>query len=91
VIRALALALACVAACRGHEAAPASPTATAKQKPIGQHGDVCALGNRPREDNAKVAVVECGPGLACCYPCGIDGCDSVCHTADECNADQMRP
>ncbi len=20
----------------------------------------------------------CGPGLSCCYPCGIEGCDFVC-------------
>jgi len=23
----------------------------------------------------------CGPGLACCYPCGIRGCDFVCTVA----------
>lgn len=22
---------------------------------------------------------ECGPGLSCCYPCGIPGCMSVCE------------
>ena len=21
---------------------------------------------------------ECGPGLTCCYPCGVPGCESVC-------------
>jgi hypothetical protein len=30
-------------------------------------------------------------GLSCCYPCGIDGCDSVCHTREECDMDRMRP
>jgi hypothetical protein len=21
---------------------------------------------------------SCGPGLSCCYPCGIEGCQNVC-------------
>ncbi len=21
---------------------------------------------------------ECGPGLSCCYPCGVEGCEDVC-------------
>jgi hypothetical protein len=33
----------------------------------------------------------CAEGLSCCYPCGTDGCDSVCHTPEECQVDQMRP
>ncbi|MFO0711309.1 MAG: hypothetical protein U0353_15780 [Sandaracinus sp.] len=25
---------------------------------------------------------ECGPGQACCYPCGIEGCQNVCMSVD---------
>lgn len=21
---------------------------------------------------------ECAPGTACCYPCGVDGCENAC-------------
>ncbi len=34
-----------------------------------QEGEVC--GN----DNSA----ECAPGLACCYPCGIQGCENRCE------------
>jgi hypothetical protein len=36
-----------------------------------QEGEVCTPGTEP----------ACGVGLACCYPCGIDGCDFVCVQA----------
>ena len=70
--------------------------ATTKSKRLGKHGDVCAVGTRhPRQSDddpsAKVTPVECGPGLQCCYPCGIQGCDWVCHTQSECNMDRRRP
>ncbi len=48
------------------------------------HGEVCS--------SADHGVSRpCAEGLSCCYPCGIDGCDSVCHTAEECQMDRMRP
>jgi hypothetical protein len=62
----------------------------AKNAP-GKHGDVCALGRRHQPGEPHPKVVECGPGLQCCYPCGVQGCDSVCHTQEECRLDQMRP
>ena len=33
-----------------------------------QEGDVCGSG----------VSGQCAPGLECCYPCGIQGCDFVC-------------
>ena len=58
---------------------------------LGKHGDVCSYGERHPQGERLPAPAECGPGLQCCYPCGIQGCDSVCHTPDECNTDRMRP
>lgn len=51
---------------------------------VAAHGEVCSSAEGG-------TVATCAPGLFCCYPCGIDGCDSVCHTAEECEADHMRP
>jgi hypothetical protein len=48
---------------------------------LGKLGDVCARGSRGRdldEPSISKPVLECEPGLMCCYPCGIPGCDSVC-------------
>jgi hypothetical protein len=56
---------------------------------LGKHDAVCILGARSAEPGKK--VLECGPGLQCCYACGIPGCDYVCHTSDECKQDMMRP
>lgn len=69
------------AACGGKQTpAPAADTA----KPAtGKQGDVCAIG---REHEGSAVAVTCGPGFNCCYPCGIDGCDSVCM-AGECPTD----
>jgi hypothetical protein len=39
-------------------------------------GSVCALGRL--EPDREVVVGPCAEGLQCCYPCGIQGCDSVC-------------
>ena len=57
--------------------------------PIAQHNEVCYARDRETEEGRQVAV--CAEGLGCCYPCGIPGCDSVCHTAEECRMDEMRP
>lgn len=56
---------------------------------VGKHGDVCQLGEQ--RHGAPGRVVSCGPGLQCCYPCGIQGCDWVCHTPSECEMDSRRP
>ena len=46
---------------------------------VGNEGAVCAIG---RQHQGSAVAVECGPGFNCCYPCGIDGCDSVCMAGD---------
>ena len=46
---------------------------------VGKAGDVCHIG---RQHAGSAVAVDCGPGLNCCYPCGIDGCDSVCMAGD---------
>jgi hypothetical protein len=72
------------------QAATPDATQAATASPgLGKHGEVCAIGSRHARSNLK--PVTCGPDLSCCYPCGIDGCDSVCHTAEECRMDSMRP
>ena len=48
------------------------------------HGEVCSSRDHAMER-------PCAEGLSCCYPCGIAGCDSVCHTQVECQMDRMRP
>ncbi|CAN5216672.1 hypothetical protein BH11MYX1_BH11MYX1_28520 [soil metagenome] len=60
-------------------------------KKLGGHGAVCAFGARHPSGGGLDAPTECGPGLQCCYPCGIAGCDSVCHTPAECASDRQRP
>jgi hypothetical protein len=72
------------------DAARSPDAAVRAAKHLGTHGQICALGSRHPED-ASVTPVECGPGLQCCYPCGIQGCDSVCHTRAECDLDRRRP
>lgn len=69
-------------------AADANAADSAGSPPIGGHGAVCRRGAQSPDDTP---VYECGPGLQCCYPCGIAGCDSVCHTPEECAMDRMRP
>jgi hypothetical protein len=86
---ALALALA-LAAC----SSPAKPVASStssggSDSKLGNHGAVCGLGSRHESSSDAPAPVECSAGLQCCYPCGIDGCDDVCMTPDECN--EKRP
>ena len=62
--------------------AAARPDAAVKPRPkLGKLGDICAKGSRAMnldEGPMSRPVVTCGPGLICCYPCGIQGCDSVC-------------
>ena len=78
------LIIAMLVACGGKQPAPATvdntkPDGTA----AGNEGAVCAFGDRHKGSGEPVA---CGPGLNCCYPCGIDGCDSVCMRG-ECPTD----
>ena len=47
------------------------------------HGEVC--------QSAEGLSRPCAAGLSCCYPCGIEGCDHVCHTEAECDMDRLRP
>lgn len=76
---------------RAKVVAPPRPTLTDDDEgaPVGKHGDVCRRGERHLGDPGR--VVSCGPGLSCCYPCGIQGCDWVCHTPQECAVDSRRP
>lgn len=30
------------------------------------------------EGRACTLDTDCAPGLACCYPCGVEGCENVC-------------
>jgi hypothetical protein len=89
----LALALQ-LAACGGSHPAGASPepsTATSiaappeagvarESLPIhdGTAGAVCYWGHERSDTSSLPTPAECQPGLTCCYPCGIDGCDDVC-------------
>jgi hypothetical protein len=66
-------------------AVDAGVLADAATKQLGKHGDVCRFGIRHERAGGGPAPVECGPGLRCCYPCGIQGCDFTCMTPAECN------
>lgn len=49
-----------------------------RDKIDGSEGAVCGWGNQ--HDGESLPEPDgCDPGLTCCYPCGIDGCDSVCE------------
>lgn len=59
---------------------PLKPLSAGKYARAGQ---VCRLGSRAlqlRGHGALSPLVSrpCAPGLKCCYPCGIQGCNSVC-------------
>lgn len=75
----LLLALGCGAA-HSAEARSGGESDTA----VAQHDEVCS------SYDGSVSR-PCAAGLECCYPCGTDGCDSVCHTPAECDVDRMRP
>ena len=82
------VAVASLAGCRGGRPAEPMPapdpdgmTPQADAGPtVGGPGTVCSLG-RMSQGSAREAH-ECNPGLSCCYPCGVEGCDSVCM--DDC-------
>ena len=51
----------------------------------GSHGAVCSWGHS-QEAHADTPLAACQSDLSCCYPCGIDGCSSVCATKEECDS-----
>ncbi len=49
---------------------------------LAQQGEVCRSGG----ENPESIQRGCAEGFNCCYPCGMEGCDYVCATPDECRA-----
>ena len=49
---------------------------------LAPQGEVCRSGM----ENPDTISRACAEGLSCCYPCGMEGCDFVCATGDECSA-----
>lgn len=51
-----------------------------KKPDVGRAGDneICSPGQQRRFELAPRFSRPCKAGLRCCYPCGIQGCDSVC-------------
>lgn len=50
-----------------------------RQPPPGGQGAICAYGRMGGLDVLNPhAAPPCARGLRCCYPCGIQGCNSVC-------------
>lgn len=41
---------------------------------------IVSRGHLASDEVCDPAADACGPGLACCYPCGIPECDYVCQT-----------
>ena len=60
----------------------AGPPPPPGPKTDGTEGAVCGWGHRNTERHDAPAA--CQAGLQCCYPCGIDGCDSVCEAVTDC-------
>lgn len=85
-MRAFAFALALLGvACGGSHPSSTSPgpsAAAPDAAPLAKHdgtaGAVCGWGEEHTDDRSLPAPGECQPGLTCCYPCGIEGCDDVC-------------
>lgn len=70
-----------VAACGGsHKDAPAQEPKAATG--TGDPGAVCSCSDHPQSPGACSAVA-CKPDLVCGYPCGVDGCNSICMTRDQ--------
>lgn len=54
----------------------------------GAAANVAGEGGAPPDERLGTVCESadaCGPKLACCYPCGVQGCDSVCQVP--CKAD----
>ena len=59
-----------VACCAGLTCDGESSTCIAPAGDTLVPGEVCGTGD-----------AQCAPGLACCYPCGVGGCERVCEVA----------
>lgn len=72
------VAMVVLAGCHTGRPEPAHATASDSDtgSAVGGPGTICALGERSQGSDRQAH--ECNPGLTCCYPCGIPGCDSVC-------------
>ena len=73
----LVLAVLLIAACGGPTSTAPSGDPPGDSPTAGGPGSICAVGDQHPE-GTTVTAVACADGLQCCYPCGIDGCDSVC-------------
>jgi hypothetical protein len=51
-----------------------APPRPAPSSDVARGGEVCRSGARSGGGIDR----PCAPGLQCCYPCGVEGCDSVC-------------
>lgn len=71
-MRGLVFALLVVAGCGGKARAPNAEAS-------GGPGAICSCHDREPD----CVAVSCQAGLTCGYPCGIDGCHSVCMTPEE--------
>lgn len=74
-----ALFLALVAGCGDRDGAPIDAPADAAigcDGPCAAEGEAC--GTSPADLDA--GALPCGPGLVCCYPCGIPDCVDRCVT-----------
>ena len=40
------------------------------------------MGTRPDRSREGAVARPCAPGLRCCYPCGIPGCENKCIKPD---------
>lgn len=59
---------------------------------IGCYEDPYCSGEEGREGEVcDPEASHCGEGLACCYPCGIEGCAFECTVADEGECPPPRP
>lgn len=79
-----ALLTACGAGAGSPDTTPRHGEAPVDRSGPAGHDEVCSAYDGSFER-------PCAAGLSCCYPCGVDGCDSVCHTEEECGVDMMRP
>ena len=71
----VALALVLLAACTHRSI----DTGNGQRERIdGSKDAVCGWGEQ-REGASLPEPDGCDHGLTCCYPCGIEGCDSVCE------------
>lgn len=71
-MRALLVTLVLVAGC-------GSKTPSTNGQASGGPGAICSCHDREPD----CVAVTCQAGLSCGYPCGIDGCHSVCMTPEE--------